>query len=98
VPLQAIGTDIPLFELGLNSLHALAIRSNLEELLNIKLSVSLIYDYNTIQLLSKHLEDLINKNAVAADKMEHQAADDVEDDAEEALLQILQQELNRSKP
>lgn len=51
----------PLFEQGLGSVHSLSIRIELEKLMNIKLSVSLFYDNNTIELLSEHLEGLIEK-------------------------------------
>ena len=77
---------IPLFELGLDSMHSLGIRTDLEQLLNIKLSVSLIYDFNTVDLLSKHLEELTRK-------IPDHPAEDKKEESEEDLLQLLMQEL-----
>lgn len=57
-----INSSIPLFELGLDSMHSLGIRTDLEKLLEVTLSVSLIYDYNTIDLLSEYLETLTDQH------------------------------------
>lgn len=82
-----VDSSIPLFELGLDSVHSLSIRTTLEKLLKIKLSVSLIYDYNTVDLLSTHLEELTQKVVVSSPESKTE-------ESEEDLLQLLIQELN----
>lgn len=86
VDINDVDTSIPLFELGLDSVHSLGIRTDLEKLLKIKLSVSLIYDYNTVDLLSRHLEELTQK--VSAPAVENK-----KEESEDELLQLLIQEL-----
>lgn len=81
-----VDPTIPLFELGLDSVHSLGIRTDLEKLLTIQLSVSLIYDYNTIELLSNHLEELITDSGTS-DK-------EIVDENEDTLLQLLSEELH----
>jgi acyl transferase domain-containing protein/acyl carrier protein len=86
IDIDEVDPSIPLFELGLGSIHSLGIRTDLEELLNIKLSVSLIYDFNTVDLLSQHLEELIQK-------VPDTPAESKKEESEEDLLQLLMQEL-----
>ncbi|SHG93906.1 beta-ketoacyl synthase N-terminal-like domain-containing protein [Chryseobacterium vrystaatense] len=86
IDIDEIDSSIPLFELGLDSIHSLGIRTDLEELLNIKLSVSLIYDFNTVDLLSQHLEELTQQAS------DHNAENKTEE-SEDELLQLLLQEL-----
>lgn len=86
IDIDEVDPSIPLFELGLDSIHSLGIRTDLEQLLNIKLSVSLIYDFNTVDLLSKHLEELTQKSSGSP-------ANDKKEESEEDLLQLLMQEL-----
>ncbi|NQX86432.1 MAG: polyketide synthase dehydratase domain-containing protein [Flavobacteriaceae bacterium] len=81
-----VDPTIPLFELGLDSVHSLGIRTDLEEMLGVKLSVSLIYDFNTVELLSQHLEELIQPEADDQDK-------DNMGESEEDLLELLNAEL-----
>lgn len=87
IDMQEVDPSIPLFELGLDSVHSLGIRTDLEKLLNVRLSVSLIYDFNTIDLLSKHLEELTRKVPAPPD------AESKKEESEEELLQLLMQEL-----
>ncbi|MCS4300950.1 beta-ketoacyl synthase N-terminal-like domain-containing protein [Chryseobacterium sp. BIGb0232] len=86
IDIDEVDSSIPLFELGLGSIHSLGIRTDLEELLDIKLSVSLIYDFNTVDLLSQHLEELTQK-------VPDSSVDDKKEESEEDLLQLLMQEL-----
>ncbi|ROI06728.1 KR domain-containing protein [Chryseobacterium sp. G0240] len=86
IDIDEVDPSIPLFELGLDSMHSLGIRTDLEQMLNIKLSVSLIYDFNTVDLLSRHLEELTKK-------VPDQPAGDKKEESEEDLLQLLMQEL-----
>jgi acyl transferase domain-containing protein/acyl carrier protein/NAD(P)-dependent dehydrogenase (short-subunit alcohol dehydrogenase family) len=85
IDIHDVDTTIPLFELGLDSIHSLSIRTTLEKLLKIKLSVSLIYDYNTVDLLSEHLDELTQKTSDPVLEKEK---------SEEELLQLLLEELN----
>ncbi|WP_326984027.1 beta-ketoacyl synthase N-terminal-like domain-containing protein [Chryseobacterium sp. MYb264] len=86
IEIDEVDPDIPLFELGLDSIHSLGIRTDLEELLQIKLSVSLIYDFNTVTLLSRHLEELTQKETDSPSEKN-------EEESEEKLLKLLMQEL-----
>ena len=86
IDIDEVDPSIPLFELGLDSIHSLGIRTDLEEMLDIKLSVSLIYDFNTVDLLSQHLEELTQKGSDSS-------TEDQKEESEEDLLQLLMQEL-----
>ncbi|WP_106915372.1 beta-ketoacyl synthase N-terminal-like domain-containing protein [Chryseobacterium aurantiacum] len=86
IDIDEVDPSIPLFELGLDSIHSLGIRTDLEEMLGIKLSVSLIYDFNTVDLLSQHLEKLTQK-------VSDTSAGDKKEESEEDLLKLLMQEL-----
>ncbi|MDX6189698.1 beta-ketoacyl synthase N-terminal-like domain-containing protein [Flavobacterium sp. Fl-318] len=87
IDIHDVDSTIPLFELGLDSVDSLSIRTTLEKLLKIKLSVSLIYDYNTVDLLSKHLEELTQK-------VSDPTVESKKEKSEEELLQLLLEELN----
>jgi acyl carrier protein/NAD(P)-dependent dehydrogenase (short-subunit alcohol dehydrogenase family) len=47
--------DAPLFELGLNSMMSLSIKNDLQQALGMQLSATLLYNYNTVNQISKYL-------------------------------------------
>ncbi len=56
-PADTIGRDTPLSEYGLDSVFAFALCGDLEDLLEIVLDPTLIWDYKTVDALTKHLSE-----------------------------------------
>jgi acyl transferase domain-containing protein/acyl carrier protein len=52
---EDLAPDAPLFELGLNSMMSLSIKNDLQQALGMQLSATLLYNYNTVNQISKHL-------------------------------------------
>jgi acyl carrier protein len=54
-PSNTIGRDTPLSEYGLDSVFAFALCGDLEDLLEIAIDPTLIWDYKTVDALTEHL-------------------------------------------
>ncbi len=64
---EAIPTDIPLADLGLNSLMGLQLRNKLETALGLSLSATLIYSYPTAAALAAHLLGRLDESPAPAE-------------------------------
>ena len=56
---ESVAHDKPFQSLGLDSLMGLELRNRLERALDAKLSVSTIWNYSTVERLSRHLTDAL---------------------------------------
>jgi NADPH:quinone reductase-like Zn-dependent oxidoreductase/acyl carrier protein len=56
---ESVAHDKPFQSLGLDSLMGLELRNRLERALDTKLSVSTIWNYSTVERLSRHLADVL---------------------------------------
>lgn len=54
-----IDTDKPIMELGLDSISAVTMTVQLEEALGVAIDPTVILDYETVNLLSRHLDELV---------------------------------------
>ncbi len=59
VPESELENDRPLAELGLNSLMAMAIRREAEQLVGLELSATMLFNYPTVAALAGHLAKLV---------------------------------------
>ena len=71
-----IGTRVPLFDLGVDSLTALELKNRLQQQLKLKLSSTLLFDYPTIESLSDYLLNEL------ADEFNSQVEKNAEQDAD----------------
>ena len=76
-------TDRPFAEMGLNSVMAMSIRREIERLVGLELSATMLFNHPTIDSFAGYLAQQLNPEAVAEDA----AADD--DDDEDSLLDSL---------
>jgi phthiocerol/phenolphthiocerol synthesis type-I polyketide synthase A len=63
VPESELPNDRPLAELGLNSLMAMAIRREAEQLAGVELSATMLFNYPTVAALAGHLAKLVAPQA-----------------------------------
>lgn len=56
-PVHTIALDVPLSELGLDSVAAVALTGDLEDWSGLAVDPTLIFDYPTIQALAEHLTE-----------------------------------------
>ncbi|MFO1043253.1 MAG: acyl carrier protein [Planctomycetaceae bacterium] len=63
LPPDEVALDRPIMELGLDSVSAVTMTVQLEEQLGIPVEPTLILDYETIALLSAHLDECLAANA-----------------------------------
>lgn len=54
-PTDTIALDVPLSEMGLDSVAAVALTGDLEDWSGLEVDPTLIFDYPTIQALAEHL-------------------------------------------
>lgn len=54
-PVASIARDVPLSEMGMDSVAAVALTGDLEDWSGLEVDPTLIFDYPTIQALSEHL-------------------------------------------
>lgn len=54
-----IDADKPIMELGLDSISAVTMTVQLEEALGVAIDPTVILDYETVNLLSRHLDELV---------------------------------------
>ncbi|CAA0107127.1 Phthiocerol synthesis polyketide synthase type I PpsA [Mycolicibacterium vanbaalenii] len=78
-----VETDRPFAEMGLNSVMAMSIRREVEQLAGVELSATMLWNHPTIGSLAIHLAD-----KVAPDTEPHQEGDAV-DDSSDSLLDSL---------
>ncbi len=63
VPESELQNDRPLAELGLNSLMAMAIRREAEQLVGVELSATMLFNYPTVASLASYLAKLVAPQA-----------------------------------
>ncbi|WP_277242901.1 type I polyketide synthase [Mycolicibacterium obuense] len=83
LPESDVLTDRPFAEMGLNSVMAMSIRREIERLVGLELSATMLFNHPTIDSFAGYLAQQLNPDAVAEDA----AADD--DDDEDSLLDSL---------
>ncbi len=66
LPLARIDSEVPMGNLGLESLTALELRKRLETSLGLRLSATVMWNYPTIALLSRYLLNRLHGNAGAS--------------------------------
>lgn len=59
-PEQQLEPDVPFAELGLNSVMATSIRREIEDLVGLELSVTMLWNHPTITALARHLAGLLS--------------------------------------
>ena len=64
-PAERLGPDVPLQQLGLDSLTALELRNRLEAALDLALSPAVIWHHPTLRTLTRHLHDALGPAAPA---------------------------------
>ncbi len=86
---REIEPDRPMKELGLDSLMAIELRNALARQTALNLSATLLFDYPTLTLLSRHLAERLGVNAALSGAETHETndTDDLSDDDLEALLE-----------
>lgn len=97
----AVQQDVPLQDLGLDSLMALEMRNDLAQSLAIPLNAGLLFDYPSVDQLTEHLLGLLAASASSKNLSEANSTDRsiellnalTEEDAE----QLLMQELDRAE-
>jgi len=57
-----IEVDVPLLEMGLDSLSSLELRNTLQKDFGLKLNAQLVFDYPTVQGLSEHIYGALERN------------------------------------
>ncbi|MBX7455191.1 acyltransferase domain-containing protein [Mycolicibacterium sp. 3033] len=84
LPESDVFTDRPFAEMGLNSVMAMSIRREIERLVGLELSATMLFNHPTIDSFAGYLAGQLNPDAVADD-----AAAAADDDDEDSLLDSL---------
>jgi acyl-CoA synthetase (AMP-forming)/AMP-acid ligase II/acyl carrier protein len=96
--------SLPFIEQGMNSMMLLSLRSSLEQILGFEVPAPVLFNFNTVDLMSEYLINCVNAgNGSKFDSMSGAFADEVEwcgteimefeDFSEDELLELLQKEL-----
>jgi acyl carrier protein len=91
---EAIDPQMPLAELGLDSLMAVQLRNALSARLGRQLPATLLFTYPTLELVTEHLAGELG---LAASVIEAPAADELESLSEDELAALLERRLGISK-
>ncbi|WP_370331363.1 acyltransferase domain-containing protein [Mycolicibacterium hippocampi] len=83
IPDSEVETDRPFAEMGLNSVMAMSIRREVEQLAGVELSATMLWNHPTIASLAIHLADKV------APDTESDHRDDAVDDSSDSLLDSL---------
>nr|WP_241408398.1 acyl carrier protein [Clostridium beijerinckii] len=64
IEVKEVNKNISFMELGINSIMSLAIRNAIEENLGIKISSTLLFNYNTAAQMSEYLTSALNPKSI----------------------------------
>jgi phthiocerol/phenolphthiocerol synthesis type-I polyketide synthase A len=69
-PEAEIDSDLPLVEMGLNSLTAMSVRREAEKFVGIELSATMLWNYPTVSALADHLVKRLSPGSESSDGAE----------------------------
>lgn len=95
VPADEVDRNAPFMELGLNSAMSLSVRYSLEQALGVHVPATLLFNYNTVTQISRHLAAPSNSRNRPGAAVAREVASDAEfgDLSEDELLERLRYEL-----
>jgi len=94
---QQIPVDKPLMDLGVDSLMAVEVRNRLAESINDSLPVSLIFDYPTIDKITRYILKDILAMEISIPENNNLPDDPLGDILHEDIKKLLAEELDNSK-
>ncbi|WP_367839686.1 type I polyketide synthase [Tsukamurella pulmonis] len=84
-------TDRPFADIGLNSVMAMSIRRDAEELVGTELSVTMLWNHPTLGSLAGHLAERVGVPVAGATPVAGESADDTEDGLLESLFDSVEE-------